>query len=134
MWKVGKRKTRYKLFKAAHLRFGEKGERIAVRLVQSLGMEKLATNYKAPNGEIDIVAANLERVLGISGPHSKFGRRLGDCFQNQVSIQPDMLLFSINFRAGRFPTIQGLVVKKIDPDVLENTHRSVVDALDLPFR
>ena len=53
--KKGK-KLAYKHHKQAHLRFGRRGERIAQKLVKRLGLEILAVNYKAPHGEIDIVA------------------------------------------------------------------------------
>ena len=42
--------------KAAHLRFGARGERLAQRLLVDLGLEVLTTNYAGPHGEIDIVA------------------------------------------------------------------------------
>ena len=42
--------------KRAHLRFGERGERIAGKLLVSLGMEIVCCNYNGPHGEIDIVA------------------------------------------------------------------------------
>jgi putative endonuclease len=46
--------------KAAHLRFGRLGERIATSLVRSLGMTQLCTNYDGPRGEIDLVALDGE--------------------------------------------------------------------------
>jgi putative endonuclease len=42
--------------RAAHLRLGTRGERIAVRLLRELGLDVLARNYGGPHGEIDIVA------------------------------------------------------------------------------
>ncbi len=42
--------------KAAHLRFGRRGERIAAALLRSLGMKVLCMNYDGPRGEIDVVA------------------------------------------------------------------------------
>lgn len=41
--------------KAVHLRFGRRGERIAVRLLKELGIEVLCCNYNGPRGELDIV-------------------------------------------------------------------------------
>jgi putative endonuclease len=47
-------KWRYK--RAAHLLLGQKGERLAVELVCSLGLNVVATNFRTYGGEIDIVA------------------------------------------------------------------------------
>jgi len=41
---------------AAHLRLDSRGERLACRLLKSLGMEVLTCNYGGRRGEIDIVA------------------------------------------------------------------------------
>ena len=46
--------------KAAHLRFGDRGERLAADLLKSLGMEILCRNYHATDAEIDIVARDGE--------------------------------------------------------------------------
>ena len=42
--------------KAAHLRLGQRGKRLAVVLCKQLGMNVLHQNYLGPHGEIDIVA------------------------------------------------------------------------------
>ena len=42
--------------RAVHLRLGQRGERLAVRLLRELGLDILARNYRGPHGEIDIVA------------------------------------------------------------------------------
>jgi putative endonuclease len=42
--------------RAAHLRLGERGERLAVRLLRELGLDVLARNYRTSRGELDIVA------------------------------------------------------------------------------
>ena len=42
--------------RAAHLRLGERGERLAVRLLRELGLDVLTRNYRTDRGEIDIVA------------------------------------------------------------------------------
>lgn len=42
--------------KSAHLRFGQRGERIATRMLKELGLEILCRNYEGPRGELDIVA------------------------------------------------------------------------------
>lgn len=42
--------------RAAHLRLGERGERIACRLLGELAVEILARNYAGPHGELDIIA------------------------------------------------------------------------------
>lgn len=42
--------------RAAHLRLGRRGEKLAVRLLRELGLQVLARNYRGPHGEIDIVA------------------------------------------------------------------------------
>jgi len=49
------RKLRCSELRAAHLRLGERGERLAARLLRELGMEILTFNYAGPHGEIDIV-------------------------------------------------------------------------------
>ena len=42
--------------RAAHLRLGTRGERLACRLLEELGLEILARNYAGPDVEIDIAA------------------------------------------------------------------------------
>lgn len=42
--------------RAAHLRLGERGERLAVCLLRELGIDVLARNYRTGRGEVDIVA------------------------------------------------------------------------------
>ena len=42
--------------RAAHLRLGRRGERLARRLLRELGLDILALNYRSAAGEIDIVA------------------------------------------------------------------------------
>ena len=42
--------------RAAHLRLGRRGEKLAARLLRDLGLEVLVRNYRGPHGEIDIVA------------------------------------------------------------------------------
>jgi putative endonuclease len=42
--------------RAAHLRRGAKGEKLACRLLRELGLDILVRNYTTPRGEIDIVA------------------------------------------------------------------------------
>jgi putative endonuclease len=41
--------------RAAHLRLGERGERVALRLLRALGHDVLATRFRGPQGEVDIV-------------------------------------------------------------------------------
>ena len=42
--------------RAAHLRLGRTGERVACRLLRDLGMEILVCNFSGRHGELDIVA------------------------------------------------------------------------------
>jgi putative endonuclease len=42
--------------RAAHLRLGRRGERIACTLLRRLGLDVLTTNYRTAHGEVDIVA------------------------------------------------------------------------------
>jgi len=42
--------------RAAHLRLGRRGERLAARLLRDLGVDVLVRNYRCPAGEIDLVA------------------------------------------------------------------------------
>jgi putative endonuclease len=46
----------FAVLRAAHLRLGRRGERLAARLLHELGVEVLVRNYRCPAGEIDIVA------------------------------------------------------------------------------
>ncbi|OVE77311.1 hypothetical protein BVX99_02910 [bacterium F16] len=48
-------KLPFKRCKAAHLRFGQRGERLAARLLKELGIDILCRNYNGPRGELDIV-------------------------------------------------------------------------------
>ena len=55
------RKTRQKtksfaMRRAAHLRLGQRGENLAFRLLQELGLEFLTRNYAGDKGEIDLIA------------------------------------------------------------------------------
>ena len=43
------------LFRPAHLKLGERGERIARLVLERSGMEYLACNYRCRNGEIDLI-------------------------------------------------------------------------------
>lgn len=51
-----RQKNRFTLLRAAHLRLGRRGERLACILLRELGLEILTCNYSGPHGEIDIVA------------------------------------------------------------------------------
>lgn len=51
--------------KAAHLRLGEKGEKLACRLLQELGIQVLGRNYRFGHGEIDIVARDGDELCFI---------------------------------------------------------------------
>jgi putative endonuclease len=42
--------------RAAHLRLGQRGERLARTLLGRLGLDVLTTNYRTAQGEVDIVA------------------------------------------------------------------------------
>ena len=42
--------------RAVHLRLGERGERLAARLLEELGLDVLVRNYRTDRGEIDLVA------------------------------------------------------------------------------
>jgi len=46
----------FSLRRAAHLRLGRRGERVAVRMLRELGIDVLVRNYVCTQGEIDIVA------------------------------------------------------------------------------
>lgn len=48
--------------RAAHLRLGRRGERLACRLLRRLGLEILLRNYRHGRGEIDIVARDGETL------------------------------------------------------------------------
>lgn len=60
--KFKKMKWPFSYKRAAHLRLGEKGERLACRLLQELGIHVLVRNYRCGHGEIDIVVLD-EDVL-----------------------------------------------------------------------
>jgi putative endonuclease len=48
--------TPFAVRRAAHLRLGRRGERLAGRLLRELGLDVLVRNYRGPGGEIDLVA------------------------------------------------------------------------------
>jgi len=54
--RVGRRVLSFARRRALHLRLGERGERLACRLLRRLGLDVLARNYRTPEGEIDLVA------------------------------------------------------------------------------
>ncbi len=47
--------SRFRDRRRAHLRRGQKGEQLARRLLRTLGLDIIASNYTGPHGEIDIV-------------------------------------------------------------------------------
>lgn len=51
--------------KAQHLILGEKGEKLAIRLVKELGLEPICCNYRVTGGEIDIIALDGETIIFI---------------------------------------------------------------------
>lgn len=52
----GRKPTPFTRRRAAHLRLGKRGERLAARLLGELGRDVLCRNYTCHDGEIDIVA------------------------------------------------------------------------------
>ena len=52
--KVFARKT-FAFRKAAHIRLGRRGENLAARLLEELGLEPLVRNYRCAHGEIDLI-------------------------------------------------------------------------------
>ncbi len=50
------RKRKFAYLRRAHIRFGQKGEKLACRLLRNLDMDILHRNYSGPHGEIDIIA------------------------------------------------------------------------------
>lgn len=52
--------TPFAVRRAAHLRLGRRGERLALRLLRELGLDVLVRNYRGPGGEIDLVARDGE--------------------------------------------------------------------------
>ena len=54
--KAGAVGARFARRRAAHLRLGARGERVARRLLAELGLEIVARNYSGLHGELDIVA------------------------------------------------------------------------------
>jgi len=55
----------WKKAKAAHLKLGRRGERLAVRLVKELGLTVLGRNYRVQGGEIDIIALDGDTICFI---------------------------------------------------------------------
>jgi len=60
--------------RSAHLRLGQRGERLAASLLRELGLEVLLRNYSCPAGEIDIVARDGEVLCFVE---VKTRRRVG---------------------------------------------------------
>ncbi len=65
---------------AAHTRVGELGETAAVRYLENLGYRIITRNFRAPNGEIDIVAHDGDATVFVevksrtSPPSDRYGR------------------------------------------------------------
>ena len=49
-------RPRFRRLRAAHLRLGRRGEKLAARLLRELGVDVLVRNYRGNSGEVDIVA------------------------------------------------------------------------------
>lgn len=60
-----RRQTGFRARRAAHLRLGRRGERLACRLLGALGLEILARNFSGARGEIDIVAREADTLCFI---------------------------------------------------------------------
>ena len=67
---------------------------------------------------------------GASAP-GKFGRGMGDGFQQQAAVNPDVAGDVVHFGPGLLPNGQRLVVQKVQADVFQNVQRGVVDLLNL---
>ena len=63
--------------RAKHLKLGEKGERLAVELVRTLGLEVVATNFRINGGEIDIIAWDGSQLCFIEVKTRRNNRFLG---------------------------------------------------------
>ncbi|MCJ8330879.1 MAG: YraN family protein [Lentisphaeria bacterium] len=110
--------------KAAHLRFGERGEKYAGKLLISLGMEILTTNYSAPGGEIDIVARDGEALCFVEVKARKPSTRTRPIDAVTLSKKRRMVLASrhylgrINFRELHW---------RYDIIEIVMTHRRIID-------
>ena len=60
-----RRQAGFRTRRAAHLRLGRRGERLACRLLGALGLEILARNFSGTRGEIDIVARESDTLCFI---------------------------------------------------------------------
>ena len=103
--------------RSAHIRLGEKGERLARRLVINLGMEILARNYRGPHGEIDLIARDGVALCFIEVKTRRYSKRsrpadavtLEKNFQNKTA-RPKAV---VNENGSRAPLFG---VKQRDPE------------------
>ncbi|MCK5834972.1 MAG: YraN family protein [Lentisphaeria bacterium] len=70
-------KIKWQINRAKHLRLGERGERLAVELVRSLGLEVVTTNFRIVGGEIDIIAWDGSQLCFIEVKTRRNNRFLG---------------------------------------------------------
>ena len=68
---------------------------------------------------------------GVTGAQGKLGGGLADRIKQQLAVDPDVLAGPIDPCASGLPNIEGLIIEEVDADLLQDVHRSLVDALDL---
>ncbi|MEA2012472.1 MAG: YraN family protein [Verrucomicrobiota bacterium] len=94
--------------KAKHIILGEKGEKIAVKLLKKLGFKILCKNYKAGKKEIDIIALDglvlcfVEVKTREENPFSRPADAIGDDKRNNLNIAAKHYLYKIDKPTVRY--------------------------------
>ena len=94
--------------RAAHLRLGRRGEKIAVRLLREQGTEVLLRNYRCTQGEIDIVARDGEVLCFVEvktrhrSAHSRPADAVGSAKKLRISRAAHRYLREIGWPAVRY--------------------------------
>ena len=100
------------------------GERAVAPLVVEVIDERRAVSGR----ERDLVAADLGAALGVARVHREAARVSGD--QSHEQLARDAHAVALDLGAGGAPHPDRLVVAEIDPDLLEDVERGLVDQLE----
>ena len=102
----------------------EVGERAVAPLVVEVVDERRAVSRR----ECDLVAADLGIALGIARVHREAARVLADQRHQQLARDPHPE--ALDLGAGVPPHLSSLGVAELDPDLLEDRERGLVDQLE----
>ena len=81
--------------------------------------------------EIDMVAADGDRMVRIARRQGEFRRRMGHQFHDQRPVHPDHLIGPVDLRTRLGIEVQRLVAIDLQPVALDHVQARLVDRLNL---